>query len=277
MSQRCTAHVVLWESLKPWALGRAASAYPASSNWPHTASPPCKGRATCMDPQYLMQENGARRVLQLGCTPAFLCAGAAGFGVGMMFWAGFMLGGIFIPRIDFKTKQISCCLATPLEGLSHRAATHAQYCIFRLLQSIFAGWCLMQTLLGLFDQQEWEGYVERGAWLGSSGKRPSSEAGQYYSSQFAGGSGMILTLMKLHTQGVSISLSLQHNSVKNRLILHKHKYQKTEFLTSVFSEMFWRRSRKSAFWSHGTAYLKAQQNGASQPFVQLETNAKKNL
>lgn len=106
MSQRCTAHVVLWESLKPWALGRAASAYPASSNWPHTASLHCKGRDTCMDPQYLMQEHGARRVLQLGCTPAFLCAGAAGFGVGMMFWAGFMLGGIFIPRIDFKTNKL---------------------------------------------------------------------------------------------------------------------------------------------------------------------------
>lgn len=70
-----------------------------------------------MDPQYLMQEHGTSRVLQLGCTPAFLCAGAAGFGVKMMFWAGFMLGGIFIPHIDFKTKQRSC-LATPLEGQS---------------------------------------------------------------------------------------------------------------------------------------------------------------
>lgn len=65
-----------------------------------------------------MQEHGAHRMLQLGCTPAFLCAGAAGFGVGMMFWAGFMLGGIFIPHIDFKTKQSCCCLATPLEGQS---------------------------------------------------------------------------------------------------------------------------------------------------------------
>jgi len=71
-----------------------------------------------MDPQYLMQEHGARRVLQLGCTAAFFCAGAAGFGVGMMFWAGFSLGGIFSPHIDFKTKQRNCCLATPLEGRS---------------------------------------------------------------------------------------------------------------------------------------------------------------
>lgn len=78
----------------------------------------------------------------------------------------------------------------------------------------------MQTLLGLSDQQEWEGCVERGAWLGRSGKRPSSEAGRYSTSQFAVGSGMILTLMKLHTRGVSISLSLQHNPVKNRLFLH---------------------------------------------------------
>lgn len=30
-------------------------------------------------------------------------------------WAGFMLGGIFIPHIDFKTNQSCCCLATALE------------------------------------------------------------------------------------------------------------------------------------------------------------------
>lgn len=30
-------------------------------------------------------------------------------------WADSVLGGIFIPHIDYKTKQSSCCLATPLE------------------------------------------------------------------------------------------------------------------------------------------------------------------
>lgn len=34
------------------------------------------------------------------------------------FWAVSVLGGIFIPHIDFKTKQSSCCLATPLERSS---------------------------------------------------------------------------------------------------------------------------------------------------------------
>lgn len=31
------------------------------------------------------------------------------------FWADSMLGGIFIPHIDFKTKQSIRCLATTLE------------------------------------------------------------------------------------------------------------------------------------------------------------------
>ena len=108
-----------------------------------------------MDPQYLMQEHGARRVLQLGCTAAFFCAGAAGFGVGMMFWAGFSLGGIFSPNIAF----------------------------FCLLQPIFAGWCSMQTLLGLFDQQEWVGCVllvreeKEVPGLGGQGKAPHQKLG----------------------------------------------------------------------------------------------------
>lgn len=230
-----------------------------------------------------MQEHGARRVLQLGCTAAFFCAGAAGFGVGMMFWAGFSLGGIFSPHIDFKTKQRNCCLATPLEGrsLTILQLSNLNIAFFCLLQPIFAGWCSMQTLLGLFDQQEWVGCVllvreeKEVPGLGGQGKAPHQKLGSITPDQLLLVWEWFLTLMKLHTRGVYISLSLQHHSVKNRLILHKHKYQQTEYLTPVFSKMFWRRSCKLAFWSHGTAYYKAQQNGASQPFVQLEMNAKK--
>lgn len=183
----------------------------------------------------------------------------------------FCAGGIFIPHIDYKTKQSNCCLATPLEWWSLSPFCNSLISkLHFLFVSVFTGWCFIRTLLELFHHQSgMAGYCclktgERSL-AGESGKGPTARihtaAQKWVCCRFRDANSD--EIAHLGWKGLYFLAIATWLCVKNRFILDEDKCQKAKYLTPIFFKTSWVRICKLAFWSHGTNYCRVQQNAAS--------------